>query len=226
MPSFTPKFFSIVLLGRQNPQILNHNFLIENNVIPVQSEPFKSLIEESSDKKQPFTEYISTPVVTTLRYKWISIIIEENRFQIKDDKFENPSKSLIIGITKNYFGNLLRYTPFRLGGINFFGELNFINEKDESDFDHVLGVDSHKSQLFLKTAKARYSTKIDSSWNGDKIEIRINKPKEGLEKGEINFNYEYNYEDIDSFINKLYKTNNVYKKFNEILKLLKVKKKL
>ena len=100
MPIFDPKLFSIVFIGRQNPQILNHDFLIKNEVLPVKREPFKSLIKDSSQKKPPFTSYLSTPVVTALDYKWISIIVEENRFQIKDAKFNVPSKSPIITITK------------------------------------------------------------------------------------------------------------------------------
>lgn len=123
MPIFDLKLFSIVFIGRQNPQILNHDFLIKNEVLPIKSEPFKSLIKDSSQKKPPFTSYLSTPVVTALDYKWISIIVEENRFQIKDAKFKVPSKSPIITISKEYFGTLLKYTPFQVGGINFGGEL-------------------------------------------------------------------------------------------------------
>lgn len=225
MPLFSPIFFSIVFIGRQNPQILNHDFLIRNKVLPVEREPFRSLIKESSDKKPAFTEYLSTPVVTTLAYKWISIIVEENRFQIKDSNFKEPLKSPIVSITKKYFGEILRYTPFRFGGMNFAGKLSFLNEDDERDFDDRLGIDSKKFETNFKTKEVRYSSRISLPWSGGQIELRVEKPKEGLKDGNMNFNFEYIYEDIDKFIGKLDGAEKVYRKFNEILKNLKLKRK-
>jgi len=225
MPFYTPNFFSIVFIGRQNPQILNHDFLTNNQVLPIRREPFKSLIKNSSKEKPPFTEYLSTPVVTTLAYKWISIIVEENRFQIKDSNFKIPSKSPVISIIKEYFGKRLRYTPFLLGGINFAGKLNFSDEDDERDFDKRLGIDIKKFETYFKTKRGRYSPKINFFWNKDQIEFRVDKPKEGLMGGDINFNFEFKYENINSFISKLDDTDKVYKRFKEILKNLKVETK-
>jgi len=220
MPQFSPTYFSIVFIGRQNPQILNHDFLIRNGVLPVESEPFRTLMRESSDIKSPFTEYLSTPVVTTLAYKWISIIVEENRFQIKDSNFKIPSKSPIISIAKKYFGELLVYTPFRFGGINYAGKLSFLDEQDEGNFDDRLGINIKKFESNFKAIKIRYSSRINFPWNGGQIELRVDKPKEGLKDGNINLNFEYVYEDIDKFIGKLDKVDNIYKKFSEILKNL------
>ena len=225
MPNFSPNFFSIVLLGRQNPQILNHDFLIKNQVLPTRKEPFKSLIKDSSEGKKPFSEYLSTPVVTTLTYKWISIIIEETRYQIKDSNFVVPSKSPIVPITKKYFGELLIYTPFILGGINYAGNISFSNEDDEKDFDKRLGIERTKFENYFKISKVQYSTKINFPWNEDKVELRIDKPKSIQGTGGLNFNFEFIYENIDSFIGKLDEADRVYQKFNEILKKLNVGKK-
>lgn len=225
MPFVSPKFFSIVLLGRQNPQILNHDFLIKNRVLPIRKEPFRSLIRNSSEEKQPFSEFLSTPPVTTLTYKWISIIIEINRYQIRDNNFKVPSNSPIVNITKQYFGKFLTYTPFQLGGMNFAFKLGFSDDKDEKDFDDRLGIDREKFGTCLKTEKARFSTRINSPWNDGQIEIQINKPKKGLKDGEINFNFEFFYENIDSFIGKLDEADKAYKLFNDILKKLKVGRK-
>ena len=54
--------------------------------------------------------------------------------------------------------------------------------------------------------------------------MRVDKPKEGLKDGNINLNFEYVYEDIDKFIGKLDKVDNIYKKFSEILKNLKLER--
>ena len=108
MPIFSPTFFSIVFLGSHNPQILNHDFLLKNQVLPIKEEPFSSLIEKASEKHPPFTQYVSTPLVTTLSYEWISIIIEQNRYQIKDVNFKTPLESPIISISKEYFGRVLK----------------------------------------------------------------------------------------------------------------------
>jgi hypothetical protein len=222
MPIFDPKLFSIVFIGRQNPQILNHDFLIKSEVLPVKREPFKSLIKDSSQKKTPFTSYLSTPVVTALDYKWISIIVEENRFQIKDTKFKVPSKSPIITITKKYFGILLKYTPLQLGGINFGGQLRFLDMEDERIFDDRLGIDNKKFETSLRVNKVRYSNRITFPWNNDQLELRINKPKKDLNTSDMNFNLEFDYEDIDSFISKLDQADKIYKRFKEILNKLKV----
>ena len=44
MPLFEGKFFNIVFIGRLNPQILNHDFLLNNRVLPEDKEPFKTLV--------------------------------------------------------------------------------------------------------------------------------------------------------------------------------------
>ena len=225
MSIFDLKLFSIVFIGRQNPQILNHDFLIKNEVLPVKREPFKSLIKDSSQKKPPFTSYLSTPVVTALDYKWISIIVEENRFQIKDAKFKVPSKSPIITITKEYFGTLLKYTPFQLGGINFGGELKFSDLEEERNFDDRLGIDNKKFETYFKVNKVRISNRITFPWNDDQLELRIDKPKKDLNISNLNFNFEFTYENIDSFIGKLDKVDKVYMKFKEILLKLNVEMK-
>ncbi len=222
MPIFSPIFFSIVFLGRQNPQILNHDFLIKHKILPIKKEPFKSLTKNSSQKKPPFTNYLSTPVVTALDYRWISIIIEENRFQIKDTKFKLPSKSPIISITKEYFGTYLKYTPFQLGGINFGGELKFLNLEDERSFDDRLGIDKKKFETHFKVNNARYSNRITFPWNDDQLELRIEKPKKELNISSVTFNFEFIYENIDNFIGKLDGVDKVYKKFKEVLRKLNV----
>jgi hypothetical protein len=223
MSSFTRSFFSIVFIGRQNPQILNHDFLIRNRILPKKAEPFKSLIDNSSGKTPPFTEFLSTPIVTTLSYKWISIISEEGRFQIKDSKFRLPSKSPIISITKKYFGEHLRYTPFQMGGINFAGQLKFSNENDDIALDKKLGIDSNAfAELVGIEGKIQYSTKINYRMGEDQFELRVDRSKKHQETAGLNLNYEFSYDNIDSFIDKLDEVNRFYDVFQKMLKDLGV----
>jgi len=57
--------------------------------------------------------------------------------------------------------------------------------------------------------------------NEDQIELRVDKSKKHQEKAMLNFNFEFTYDDIDSFIGKLDEVDGVYKIFKEILKKLK-----
>lgn len=223
MPTFKPKFFSIVLLGRQNPQILNHDFLINNHVIPIEKQPFKSLIQNSTEDKKPFSRYLSSPLLVVLDYKWISLIVQENRFQIKDSKISVPSKSPIILITQKYFGELLRYTPFQMGGLNFSGELKFKNKNDENSFNRSLGLnsDTFGTNLNIK-GQIQFDSKIKFSMNNGNGQISVAKHPKELKKGAIFFNFEFIYEDIDSFVKRLDEADKFYDFFKEMLVKLKV----
>jgi hypothetical protein len=224
MPTFKLNFFSIVLVGRQNPQILNHDFLINNQVIPISKEPFKTLIKKSSKDNPPFTQYLSTPVVTQLAYNWISIIVQESRFQIIDNKVSAPSKSPIISFTKKYFGEILRYTPFQLGGLNFNGELKFSNKSDENNFDKMLGIniEKFKSNFNIKN-QIQFESKINFPLDNGQGQINVSKPKKMQNIGIANFNFEFGYEDIDSFMTRLDEAERFFEFFKEMLVKLKVK---
>lgn len=225
MPIFSPTFFSIVFLGSQNPQILNHDFLINNQVLPIEQEPFKSLMEGASEEHHPFTQYISTPLVTTLTYKWISIIIEQNRYQIKDTHYNTPLESPIISIPKEYFGRVLQHTPITLGGINFGGSIVFSDAKDETDFDERLGINSQKFQILLGLAKAQYSPQVRLVWDEvreGKFELRLNKAKTSSGACSVTFNFEFPYKDMASFIENLDESGEIHKRFHTVLRKLNV----
>ena len=225
MPIFSPKFFSIVFLGSQNPQILNHDFLINNQILPIEKDPFKSLMEGASKEHPPFTQYISTPLVTTLTYKWISIIIEQNRFQIKDTNYNTPLESPIISIPKEYFGRVLRHTPIILGGINFGGSIVFSDAEDETGFDERLGINSQKFRQLLGLARAQYSPQIRLVWDEEregKFELKLNKSKSGSADCGVTFNFEFIYKDMDGFMKNVDESGEVHKQFYTILRKLNV----
>ena len=222
MTQFKGHFISIIFIGRQNPQILTPAFLMDNDVIPKTREPFKTILADKGSN--PFTEFISTPVLTTLKYSNISIMVEENRYQIQDNKFDDLISSPIIQITKNYFGKILRYTPLKVGGINFNGSIEFNDEKDEHSFDERLGIGRDKLSTFTGTSEIKYGMSFSYPYSNGLIEVQLPKPKiPNLRQCAVNFNYEFKYVDIDSFTSNLDNIPSLYGKFNELLRFLGVK---
>ena len=222
MPTFKGNFFSIIFLGRQNPQILNHEFLINNNVLPENEEPFKTLF--SRENTNPFTEFVSTPVITSLKYGPISIIVEENRFQIMDSRFEKPLSSPIIYITKKYFGDILRFTPFILGGINFNGIIKFDDIKEEETFDKQLGIEREKVINIFGIDDIRIGFSLSYPWNKGTIEINLPKIKDRSKPGGINLNYEFNYVNVDQFLGNLDDLPLVLEKLDTLIDTLNIRR--
>jgi hypothetical protein len=220
MPSFEGKFFSIVFLGRQNPQILTHDFLVSNRVLPTDREPFSGLLGKRDGS--PFTEFISTPVLTTIKYGPISMLVEENRYQIRDDTLQHPPASPIIEITKVYFGKLLRYTPLQIGGMNFNGVIRFGDTRDEQQFDERLGIDRRQISGLTSSEDLRVGMTVSMPWHKGSAEIQLPKPRDRSQPGAINFNYEFQYADIDSFLANLDDAGLVHERFRQILNALGV----
>lgn len=97
--------------------------------------------------------------------------------------------------------------------------------EEERNFDDRLGIDNKKFETYFKVNKVRISNRITFPWNDDQLELRIDKPKKDLNISNLNFNFEFTYENIDSFIGKLDKVDKVYMKFKEILRKLNVEMK-
>lgn len=214
MPKFSGNLFSIVFLGRQNPQILNHDFLINHDILPTEIEPFKSVLE---NEEKPFSDHISTPVLTSISYGNISIVVEENRFQIRDTELKEVEKSPIIDITRKYFGEKLRFTPLSLGGINFAGVIEFNDKKDEESFDLNLGIDRERLKKITESDDIRLASKFSFPWEDGLVEIQINKSKYESQPSTFNFNYEFIRPDIDGFIDVLDDIGSINNKFKKIL---------
>ena len=220
MPAFEGRFVSIVLLGRQNPRILNHDFLTRNEILPAEMPPFPDLLKRKAEEQ--FTSFVSLPVLSTITYGPVSITVEENRFQIRDDRYGDPSSSPIVPIVRNYFGKCLRYTPFDLGGINVNGVVQFADADDEKAFDESLGICTETIAGLAESVEARSSLFFGAPWHNGTMEFRIVKHKASTGRAEANFNYEFGYEDIDSFLANLDDIQLVRARFESILKQLGV----
>lgn len=215
MPNFKGKFFSIVFIGNLNPQILTHDFLINHEIIPLNQEPFKELLAKKDVR--PYTNFISTPAFTSISYGPISIIIEQNRYQIMDTRFTNQPFNTIIEITQKYFGKLLRFTPFQLGGINLNGIIQFANVDDEQVFDKSFGISRDNLSKIIGSGNFRTGISFNFAWENGFIEVSVSKPKKPLQQGILNYNYEFDFKNIDSFLGNLGNFEKFYTKFNSFL---------
>jgi len=137
MAEIKQNLFSVVLVGRHNPMILNHDFLIQNDVLP-KSEPFYQ--DDLKNGKNPFKEFIATPPLSRIVYGEYSLHVQEDRYQASDQTGDPPSRSPIIDITKKYFGEILKYTPLVVGGINLNYDLVF-GDQEEQKIDEAIGLD-------------------------------------------------------------------------------------
>ncbi len=220
MPNFKEQLFSIVIIGRLNPQILNHNFLIDNEILPVGEEPFKSLL--AKENGNPFTEFVSTPVLASIKYDSISMVIEESRYQIKDSNYGNPVSSPIVDITKKYLGEILKYTPMTVGGINLSGNITFDDEKDEQGFNERFGVNKDALITHAGTEDIRLGMNFAFKWLEGLVDVQIPKLMGSSNSRMINFNYEFQYTNMKDFFGNLDKVDQIHEKFSEILKSLGV----
>lgn len=222
MPTFKSQFFSTVFIGKQNPRILNHDFLDRYDIIPRDKEPFRTLF--SKKDTPPFSDFISTPVLATIKYDNIQFVVEDNKFQIIDNKFNDPTKSLIIPIAKKYFGERLCYTPLKKGGVNFNGIIEFESKQDEELFDREVGIS--REDLIKKIGEERLTIGMTFSfpWKDGVVQIQMPKPKEGNKICAINFNYEFKFnKDMERFLNNLDNVDNAFKKFNDFLTSLNLR---
>ena len=221
MPTFEGQFLSIVFTGRHNPQILNHDFLVKNEILPKDEAPFIELFDKQDSN--PFTEFISTPVLSSLKYGPISIVIEESRYQIMDGRFNGKPETTIIDISRRYFGKLLRHTPLKLGGFNFNGIIEFADIQDEQPFYDRLGLRSERLAEITGATEMQIGVVLSYSWAGGMIEVALRRDKAYSPKGQLNFNYEFEYKDIDSFLGNLDDFEKVYQKFSKLLQSLGVR---
>lgn len=215
-----PKFFSIILIGRQNPQILNHDFLLKNNIIPFDKSPFKDIGTKQPEEK-PFTGFLSTPVLTQLTYKNVNIVIEEGRYQITDNSNIPPTESSIVVFTKNYF-SVLKYTPFVLGGLNFNNLISFGSKDDKINFENKFISDRNGIYKELGISNFEISLQVDCPFNQNKMGISISKIIGNDLAKVLNFNYEFRYKDIDSFLGSLDEVSILFEKLKSILSKLNI----
>ncbi len=187
MATLTKNFFSIVLIGRHNPQILNHDFLVKNDVLPRQ-EPF--LRQDLPEGEKPFTRFFSTPPVTQISYGKFTFIVQEDRFQAVDETGKNPANSPIIAITKKYFGELLVHTPLTVGGLNFNCTLVYTEPGEEDRIDAKIGINLDVAREAFRSREL--TTGMTAAFPFAAGQMSVVTSKRLLERqANLNFNYEF-----------------------------------
>jgi hypothetical protein len=228
MATFKGQFASFVLIGRHNPQILNHDFLVRHNVLPRESEPFRSLLADSArgpgSGESPFSDFISTPVASSIRYGPIAMTVDELRFQIVDHGyFDHPSNTTIVDITKRYFGELLIHTPLHIGGVNFNGLVVFRNLEDEWAFDSRIGISRSVVQSWAKAPdNLRISSKVSFTREHYSVEFQVTKAKELTDNGLVNMNYEHKFNSLPDMMKWVGSIEELYRDFVGVLQSLDV----
>lgn len=212
MAKFDFQYFSIVILGNLNPQILNHDFLILHKIIPIDQSPFVELLKDS---KKPFTDFVSTPVLVNLIYNPISLLINQNYFQARHDFITDPTQSPIISITKKYF-ELLHNTPINVCGFNFSGKLT-LNSADEVEaFDKKIGLEKGVLLKLANEKCERTNFSFTYKWNEGKIEVSIPTIKEHQNQFFLNLNYEFPFESLTDFSNRLAMIPGIFEEYKRI----------
>lgn len=208
---FEPKYFSIVFLGNQNPSILNNDFLVSKNILPLDKPPFSKL-DFTNINKPPFNDILSTPVVARIIYENISLVIEESRFQITDTSNIYPFDSPIITIARNYF-SVLRHTPLVTGGFNFNGLLRCESEADQKRMESKLCVEKPGLVSVLNAANVNFGINFSYKIKNGMATITLNRIRENQLEKNLNSNYEFPFEGMDGFLKNLDEVKPMYEYF-------------
>jgi len=174
-------FISIVALGHFNPAILNKVFLEENDIIRFEEEP----------------KINYTPIVCTVDYKNLKIIVDLERFQIVENNIKDFKSNSILNFVYKYL-EVLKYTPINIMGINFNFNINIGNLNGIYNSEMCRKINESfnaRSCIFSLTKLIEDSKetikKINFGFNlleSRSINILIEKVKENLSI--INFNFE------------------------------------
>ncbi len=181
MANIQKNFASVVALGSQNPQILNEDFLKNNKILPSDQPPF--------DEK---TSFICTPPFTSISFGSVEILVEEQRFQIREAGLTNWSESHIFGIAINYY-KILKYTPVKTVGLNLNCQIDFENIEEADKFQKLLLPEESKILEIISENNVDIALKLryPNTDNGQ-IQLTVDMPGHDTLQRQLNFNYEFN----------------------------------
>jgi hypothetical protein len=118
----------------------------------------------------------------------------------------------------------LRYTPLQIGGINLNGIIEFADIDDEQAFDERVGFRRKSLLSMTGEERTRIGFIFNFPWSDGIVEVQLPKPKIQSNPGVLNFNYEFEYKNIDAFLEYLDNFGKIYDKFNNLLQSLNLRR--
>jgi hypothetical protein len=220
MAEYKHEYSSVVLLGSFNPVIINHDFLVANQILPLDVDPFLSLSKNEPGKQ--FSQFFSSPEMTFLKYDQVSVVVDRTRYQIKDDRPLSLDGSPIIGITSRLFSEFLKYTPLETSGINLHGKIVFPDESAQNVFLASLGC--NPATLGAATGQSRNYLGIIVAFRNEygKCELLIREPLDDAVYCQVNFNVERKSPILAEVLSSLDQYPLIAKDFLRMLKEMKV----
>jgi len=214
MTELNKKSVNVVVLGRQNPQILNIDFLKSNEIITVTESPFKELFE----KEKPFDKFVSTPVFTNLVLGPIEFVVDERRFSIRDKTIDDWVDTSIFDIALRYF-ETLRYTPINIIGINFTSEIAFSKIEEQKRFQELFLVEKSTILKIVDNDNVNASIVLRYPYPNDRgrVTLSINPYSEKQSSRIINCNYEFDCNDVEILKELIGKISEKAEYFDKIL---------
>lgn len=220
MAEINKNFIGLVALGRLNPQILNVDFLKDNKIVPTDKPPFDKLFQQ----EEPFTRFVSTPVLSELLLENIQFIIEGGRFKIRDVDISEWAETKVLDIARKYF-EVLHYTPLTVVGVNLNATITFGTPEESVNFQQLfLSENSKVLEIISKdNVDADLVLRYPYSDDGARITLTLNQDTKATNKRVVNFNYEFDFTDWTNFNSELSKFQQIGEYFNSVLsQLLKV----
>ena len=202
MANQTKNFISVVALGRQNPQILNVDWLINNGIISEKQPPFDDLFKEG----RKLTNFLSTPPFTSLVLGPLEFIVDEQRFQIRDNSVAEWKDTIIFGIVQRYF-EVLKHTPLQTVGVNLSYKIEFDNLDEAKKFQFLFLPNGIKIAEVIGTddINATVDLRYPSPEEGVRAALSIGRFNEEENIRIINCNYEFDFTDWANFKEELEK---------------------
>jgi len=197
---------NFVALGRQNPQILTTDWLKANAILPLDQQPFKKLFAQ----EQPFSKFVSTPVLTNLVMDTIEFLVDPERFQITDKAIDRWSDSRIIDIGRKYF-DVLHHTPLKLVGTNMTAKVEFSDPQESRRFQELFLPASAAVLKIVDRDDVNASAVIRYPYPGDdaRVTLSFGESNKAEFARMINFNYEFDFTDWEEFHKQLAQIENV-----------------
>jgi len=209
---------NLVAIGRQNPQIINADWLKVNNVVPLNVSPFKELFAQ----EKSFSKFVSTPVFANLVLGPIEFVVDQERFLITDTAINEWNDTRIFEISEKYF-SVLCHTPIRLVGINMVANLTFSDPREDSGFQELFLPKEARvfSAIASKDVNASAAIRYLYPNGSGRLTLGLGelRQKEKIERM-VHLNYEFDFKGWPNFKSELKQVPKVGEYWNGVLNQL------